>query len=683
MQQIDLTIAVQAAQAGFSLLLALLLLVFLIEFRHIFLRHWALSCIALALYFAAGAVGLLWLAAEGQPSPATRSVAAAVPIMACLHVFWLFIGAWEAVTARKIPLGQAAALTSLALALGVGCAVLFSFVPNAGLQRAMLAVSPLHALMGLGFIVTAAMLWRSLRPLRMISSRLAPAAFGAYGIYLGISAFQATWYPGTALFRVDSVVLTLVGLMLQILIGYSIIIWLLELERRRSSKARNLARSAEQRLVHFRMHDPVTGLPNRRQMQDHLAAEVQAASTRRNRVAVLAIGIHRFKLLSQALGWHKTDELLRQLARRLEASAPGTSVLGRIGERDFVLILSNVGHRDRAEELARDVLKAGAKPIRQGDQELFLSLSAGLCFAPDDEIDAVALIDMAQQAQMRAVSAGQNLVLHRPEGSSTQPHDLLQLERELRRGVREGQFKLYFQPLISIRQRRISGFEALLRWQHPERGVLTPGSFLQEAVRLGVLDELEDQILEQALDQLHEWQNDLSLPPTTVSINLSAQRFQQPDLAGKLAELCQRKKIDPADLHLEITESTAMEDFESGLGTIEQLRALGCKVCLDDFGTGYSSLSHLRRLKVDYVKLDRSFIANIERDPHERDMTRAIVDLIHSLGMTVLAEGVENRQQLGYLIHCRVDVIQGFLLGKPMPPAECRRVLDRPQLTLD
>lgn len=198
-----------------------------------------------------------------------------------------------------------------------------------------------------------------------------------------------------------------------------------------------------------------------------------------------------------------------------------------------------------------------------------------------------------------------------------------------------------------------------------------------------MLDELEDQILEQALDQLHEWQNDLSLPPTTVSINLSAQRFQQPDLAGKLAELCQRKKIDPADLHLEITESTAMEDFESGLGTIEQLRALGCKVCLDDFGTGYSSLSHLRRLKVDYVKLDRSFIANIERDPHERDMTRAIVDLIHSLGMTVLAEGVENRQQLGYLIHCRVDVIQGFLLGKPMPPAECRRVLDRPQLTLD
>ena len=345
--------------------------------------------------------------------------------------------------------------------------------------------------------------------------------------------------------------------------------------------------------------------------------------------------------------------------------------------------MPNAGERKRAIERSRRLLNAGSRPVKHQDLELFVHLSGGLCFAPDDDIDAIALIKAAQQAQMRAAARGELLQVHRRQNENTEPHDLLTLEREMRRGVREGQFRLHYQPLISIRQRRITGFESLLRWQHPERGLLTPGSFLQEATRLGILDELEDQIFEQALMQLSEWQNELSLPPISVSVNLSAQRFQQPDLAVKLADLCDRHKVDPADLHLEITESAAMHDFEAGLATIGRLRELGCEVCLDDFGTGYSSLAHLRRLQVDYVKLDRSFIANIERDQHERDMTRAIVDLIHSLGMTVLAEGVENRQQLGYLIQCRVDVVQGFLMGRPQPATELRGALERPQLILD
>jgi diguanylate cyclase (GGDEF)-like protein len=682
-QQADLLIAIQAGQAGFSLLLALLLLIFLVEFRHHFLRHWALSCVALALYYAASTTLLTLIAPNGLTSTTMLMLSAVVPVLACLHVIWLILGAWEATFLRTISGSSSFSLLLLGLVLGSLGAALFSFGADDGLMRQTMGFSPLHALMGLAFVATAIMLWRALRGLRLISSRLAPAAFLLNGGFLLFVSFYSQWHQATGLFLSESVVLNLSSFMLQVLIGYSIIIWLLEIERRRSSKARSLAESAEQRLVHFRMHDPVTGLPNRRQLQDQLSAEVRAASAKRNRVAVLAIGIHRFKLLSQALGWHKTDELLRKLAHRLNELAPAGTIVGRIGERDFLLILPNTGLRDRAIEHARRILLAGARPIKQDEQELFLALSGGLCFAPDDEIDAVALINIAQQAQMRAVSAGEPLVLHRSEGSSAEPHDLLKLERELRQGVREGQFGLYFQPLISIRQRRISGFETLLRWQHPERGTLTPGSFLQEAVRLGVLDELEDQIFEQALNQLHEWQNDLSLPPISVSINLSAQRFQQPDLAGKLAKLCRQKKIDPSDLHLEITESTAMQDFEAGLSTIAQLRELGCKVCLDDFGTGYSSLAHLRRLQVDYVKLDRSFIANLERDPHERDLTRAIVDLIHSLGMTVLAEGVETRQQLGYLIHCRVDVIQGFLLGKPQPPETWRGALDQPQLVFD
>ena len=682
MQAIETIIAVQFAQSVFSLILAALLLSFLIAFKHRFLRHWALSCLAMSLYLASAAL-ITSLLPAGTIDPNLRLGLSMFSLaMAYLHVLWLMMGAWEAITERSAPPANHVALVLLVLAVGIGSAMVTPFAPEAGSLRNLIRFSMLHAITGIAFAVTAAMLWRSMKPTGMFSARLVPLAFGAYAGYMIYVGGLSTWMTLNNEVLVHARYLGLIGFLLQILIGYSIIIWLLEIERRRSLFARSQAESAQQRLIHFHMHDPATGLPNRRQLQDQLATEVSSATAKRNRVAVLAIGVHRFKLISQALGWQETDRMVRKLAERLRQRLPADAILGRAGERDFLAVLPNVGSRHRAIEKSRQILSAAAEPLVHHGQELFLALSGGLCLAPDDQIDAVALIDLAQKSQMEAVAGGKNLVVHQGSQVDTEPHDLIRLEQELRTGVREKQFELHFQPLVSIRQRRVTGFETLLRWNHPKRGLLTPGTFLQQAMRLGILDELEDQILHQALSQLHEWQNDLAVPSVTVSINLSAQRFQQPDLAGKLAELCHDMKVDPNDLHLEITESTAMQDFEAGLNTISQLRELGCKICLDDFGTGYSSLSHLRRLQVDYVKLDRSFIINLERDRHERDMTRAVVDLIHSLGMTVLAEGVETRQQLGYLIQCRVDVIQGFLMGKPRPAAAYRRALLEPQLLM-
>ncbi len=681
--QIELIIALQAGQSLFGLILAMLLLAFLFEFKHAFLRHWALSCLAMAVNFGLAAA-LMLMIGQGQQSSGERlALSALSQAAAYLHVVWLMIGTWEAVKGRNAPAGMSLSLVLMAIAIGLGTSLIYPFAPEAAWLRQTLRYTLLHAVTGLAFLVTALMLWRSLSPQRMLSSRLTPLAFFGYGAYLIYLSGLSAWINQTQHMPAHVPYLGLIGFLLLILIGYSIIIWLLEIERRRSTSAREKALSAEQRLVHFRMHDAATGLPNRRQLQDMLSNEIRAANVRRNRVGVLAIGIHRFNLVSQALGWNKTDNLIRRLAQRLRQNSPPGATLGRIGERDFVLIMPDAGQQEKTAQRASALLQASATPLTEEGRELFLSLSGGLCFAPDDDIDAVALINMAQQAQLQAAEANETLVLHRKDRSNTHPHDLLNLERELRQGVKQRQFCLHFQPLISIRERRITGFETLLRWNHPQRGILTPGSFLQEAVRLGVLDELEDQILEQALSQLQEWQNDLSLPTLSASINLSAQRFQQPDLADKLAALCEDKGIHPKTLHIEITESTAMDDFESGLSTISALRRLGCKVCLDDFGTGYSSLAHLRRLQVDYVKLDRSFITNLERDPQERSLTRAIVDLIHSLGMGVLAEGVETRQQFGYMIQCRVDVVQGFLLGRPAPAADYRAALDRPQLIID
>ena len=668
------------AQTVLSLLLCLLLLAFLRHVDQAFLRHWALSIGGLAGYAFASALAL-HLAAGQALSPFTAQILSGSALVAmALHLVWLIIGTWEAVhnaSIRRLPhalLLGGATLLALGGLFTLGLPGIFKHWPPS------FAVSPRHILAGLLYVGTAGALYRSLRDSGMISAKLAPLAFSLFGLHQFWLAAVANWHPEVGLFIPTNLLIVGLGFPFQVLIGYSIIIWLLEIERRRGDKAMGSAERAQQRLIHLQMHDPVTGLPNRRHLQEQLASDVQNAHGKRLKVAVATIALQRFNLVTQALGWQQTDHLIRDLVARLRSGLPPQATLGRIGERDFLVILPGIAKPQKVAEQLAKLLRHCSRPVKIQQQEVFLNLSGGVCVAPDHGVDAVSLIKLAQQAQIAASDAGELVGIHQPSDRPHSADELFQMERELRHGVKEGQFVLHFQPLISIKMRRISGFEALLRWHHPERGILTPGSFMQEAVHLGVLDELEDQILSQALGQLAEWQQDLSLPSITVSINLSAHRFQQPDLPEKIRQMCKQFKVNPVDLHLEITESAAMDDFEAALTTIAALRDLGCKVCLDDFGTGYSSLGHLRRLEVDYVKLDRSFITNIERDERERDMTRAVVDLIHSLGMTVLAEGVENRQQLGHLIKCRIDVIQGFMLGKPQPAEVYRSALDETQL---
>ena len=683
MNQVGTIIAVQAGQAVFGLLLALFLLLFLLEFRHRFLLYWALSCLALVAHHCASA-SLLYQSHAPDAVPVSTDINLSVIVASAgLHVLWLIIGAREAVSDRPMHWRLHWPLVALVVVLGYVIPHIFSPILVVETPLAWLPIiSMVHVFVALGFIVSGVLLWHSLKKYPMLSSRLVPIAFGLYAAFLLYLGLTMTTTAPEAVFVSPTVNLGLIALLLQVLIGFSIIVWLLEIERRRFSQARDKAQNAEERLSRLRMNDPATGLPNRRQLHNQLAAEVRSASSKRNRVAVLAIGIERFHVVSQALGWQKSDQVIYKLARRLIEVSPRDAVVGRIGESEFLMILPNAGNRARATGKINDILSKSSDSLDQDGQQIYLKLTGGLCFAPDDHIDAVALIRMARQTQTQAAASGKVLSVCCPEHGDGESPNLLQLEHELRAGVKEKEFQLHFQPLVGIRQRRIIGFEGLLRWHHPKRGLLTPGSFLHEAIRLDVLDRLEDDILMQALGQLSDWQNDLSLPPLNISINLSPPRFQQTELVTKLALLCKKTGVDPTGLHLEITESTAMQDFEAGLNTIAKLRELGCKVCLDDFGTGYSSLSHLRRLHVDYVKLDRSFIKNLERDQHERDMIRAIVDLIHSLGMTVLAEGVENKQQLGYLIHCRVDVVQGYLLGRPQPAEEYRGVLARPDLVL-
>lgn len=686
MSSFDFAIANQLAQGLASLLLAVLLWLFLRSRRQRYLLQLALSFSALTVSLIGGAVSLA-LSQHGDPLGLPRQLFSLVALTALPpHLIWLWLGIHGGIRLKSFRIRRepqriiAGACAGLLLALLAGWLAARGLTgPAHGVRYAI----P-YLLGGATYIALSLVMFRARSQATefQISPLVAVLSFGAYGLHLVYSAGLTTWMVVQETFLPHSQYVGLVGLLLLMTIALSSVIWLLETEQRRVSSARDQARAAERRLLYFRTHDPATGLPNRRQMQDLLGREILNLRDKpESQIGILALGLHRFKVVSEAMGWRQTEDLVRELTRRIRDRQPQRFLLGRTGERDFLILMPDIRRRERAIAHATSILKHVRQPFKHNGHELVLKASGGLSFAPDDATTAADLIQYAERAQIQAAAGGDDLLLHRSRTDQPEPRDMLQVESELRRAHKRKQFKLFYQPLISIRQRCIIGFEALLRWEHPERGLLNPAYFLQDASALGVLDELEEQLFDSAVAQLADWHADLALSPVTVSINVSPQRFVQPDLPDRLSEICARHGVSPEFVNLEITENSAISDFEAGLETIGRLRERGIKVSLDDFGTGYSALAHLQRLKVDYVKLDRSFITGIEGDDRQLALTHAIVELIHSLDMQVVAEGVETREQLGYMIKCRVDFVQGFLLGKPLPAAAYRDMLEKRHIT--
>lgn len=681
-----LTVAAQLAQAAASLLLAGFIALLLRSRKRRYLVQLALAFTALAGYLAASAIALGLSQSADPQGPARQLFSLLALSLLFPHLVWLWLGFRGAV--RLPPLARRIQrwLPVLAAALGAALALTASFFASRdlGINAHILRLTVPNAVAGIVYLLLAVGLFRvrSMGDQAWVSPLIAVSAYAAFGIHLLYVAVAGTW---VVLFNTPvpySQFVGLVGLVLLMTIALSLVVWLLETEQQRAQTARNQARSAEKRLLYFRTHDPATGLPNRRQLHDLLGRELlKLRETPGQSIAVLALGLHRYKLMSESMGWARAEDMMRDLTRRIREGLPERFVLGRTGERDFIVLMSRVAGEEQAQAQAERILARLRQPFRQDGRELFLKVSGGMSIFPGDASAAADLIRLAERTQLQAAGLGEDLLLHRSGSNEAQQRDLLQVEAELRAAQRRGEFKLYYQPLVSIRQRSIIGFEALLRWEHPERGLLNPAYFLQDAMALGVLDELEDQIFDQAMQQLADWNQNLSLAPVSVAINVSAQRFVQPDLAESVLRRCTQHGVAPSLVTLEITETSAIADFEAGLETISRLREHGIKVSLDDFGTGYSALAHLQRLNVDYVKLDRSFLLGIENDPKQLALTRAVVELIHSLGIQVLAEGVETRTQLGHMIQSRVDYVQGFLLGNAKPASEYWEALSSREIT--
>jgi diguanylate cyclase (GGDEF)-like protein/PAS domain S-box-containing protein len=452
-----------------------------------------------------------------------------------------------------------------------------------------------------------------------------------------------------------------------------------ERERRLLDMARRLAlvaiehRQLTDQLAYQAHHDALTGLPNRLMFDQELERRLQEARRHNWLLAVLFIDLDRFKQINDTLGHPTGDVVLEQVARRLEGCLRKSDTLARLGGDEFSLILPELSDSPGALRVAQKLLDGLQEPFRVGPHEMFLTASVGISLYPRDGTDAATLERNADTAMYRAKNRGRNNVEFFTPELGLAALERMEIEQALRRALECGELQLYYQPQVKA-DGRLTGLEALLVWNHPKLGPTSPGQFIPVAEESGMIVPIGLWALGEACRQNVAWQK-AGGARVKVAVNVSATQFSRTDFVESVAQALAKSGLDPALLELELTESVVMRDPEESARQMDRLRALGVSIAIDDFGTGYSSLSYLRRLPIDSLKIDRSFLKEIDRDANTIPLVRAIVALAHGLGLTVVAEGVETRHQLEGLREVGCDRFQGFLLGEPAPPEEIEPLL--------
>jgi diguanylate cyclase (GGDEF)-like protein/PAS domain S-box-containing protein len=424
---------------------------------------------------------------------------------------------------------------------------------------------------------------------------------------------------------------------------------------------------AEDRLLHDAFHDALTGLPNRALFVDHLKLGVQRARRREDMLfAVLFLDLDRFKVINDSLGHMVGDQLLVGIARRLETCLRPGDTIARLGGDEFTVLLEDIADEEEVIEVAQRLQKELTQPFNLGGHEVFTSASIGIALSTTGFEKPEDLLRDADTAMYRAKSLGKARHELFDRGMHTRALSQLQLETDLRRAIDRQEFIIHYQPIVSLENFRLAGFEALVRWQHPERGLIPPTDFIRIAEETGLIVPLGHWVLREACYQMREWQKIIPAdPPLSISVNLSSKQFMQPDLIGQVKAVLDESKIDPRSLKLEITESVVMENIEAATEMLKQLRDLGVELSIDDFGTGYSSLSYLHRFPISTLKIDRSFVSSMADNNENTEIVRTIVMLARNLGMKVVAEGVETKEQLAQLRALECDYGQGYFFSRP------------------
>jgi len=442
--------------------------------------------------------------------------------------------------------------------------------------------------------------------------------------------------------------------------------------------ARVTAESAERdKLLHDAFHDLLTGLPNRALFLDRLEHRL-ALEKRRHKTSfsVLVLDIDRFKVINDSLGHVRGDELLIEVARRLQSCLrPGDSV-ARLSGDEFTILLEDVATAADARKVADRLREELRVPFWLGALEVFSGASIGIAHGSATYAHPEDILRDADTALYRAKAQGRGRCVEFDASMHDRAVELLQLETALRRALERNEFRLHYQPVVSLTSGQITGAEALLRWNHPERGLVPPMEFIPLAEETGLIRPIGRWVLAEACRQVRAWQlQHPSSPPLMVSVNLSTSEFRHPGLVDDVAAALRETGLAPCSLRLEITESVALDDVDAAVAVLTALKGLGVRLALDDFGTGYSSLGYLQRLPVDMVKIDRSFLSGADAGPRTLAIVRAIASLAHALGMDATAEGIETAEQLAWAREARCERGQGYYFSRPLPAAAMGRLL--------
>ena len=447
------------------------------------------------------------------------------------------------------------------------------------------------------------------------------------------------------------------------------------------------AQSEEVHVAHATMlryqslHDELTGLPNRANVSERLDGMIRTVKRTGKKCAVLYLGLDGLKDINDSLGHVAGDQLLKEVARRLQACVRATDVTARIGGDEFVVALPDISGVRGGEHVAYAAEKIRGAVSNQAfavaAHSFAVTTSIGIAIYPDDGTDAVELIRSADAALHHAKKSGRNNYQFHTADMNARALQMLLMERDLRRALEENQFLLHYQPQVDLNTGRITGAEALIRWRHPERGLVSPAQFIPIAEERGLIVPIGEWVLQEACRQNKEWQ-EAGLPSIAVAVNLSALQFQTSNLSQQVARILQGCGLAPEHLELELTESVIMRDADRTIAAMRALKGIGTTLSLDDFGTGYSSLSQLKRFPLDKLKIDQSFVRGLPDDPDDLAISTAIVAMGKALKQTVIAEGVETKAQREVLQSLGCDEIQGYLVAKPMPSLDFARFMREP-----
>jgi diguanylate cyclase (GGDEF)-like protein len=665
-------LASSVLQAVGALITAVLFGVFARVYKKTFLSHWARSWLAMSVMLT-GAVVSASMTGGAPTSAGQLTLATVTSVAAYVQIAWLLLGTDYLLNEKRAETRRRWTAWILGAAVLAGLLAVAAFANDPGQvgPRVMVRVGVRSGLMGLAFLTATVIVARS---------RTTEVRFGLGRLLVGLSFLT---YGLTQLHRSWRILVQIAPLgeptydtyigfldfLLVFTIGLGVVIWLLE-------EQNVLAISNSAMVSQLAFHDPLTLLPNRRLLLDHLSMNIVQARRDKKMLAVFFFDIDRFKVINDSMGHAAGDKVLQAVAERVTATVREVDSVGRMGGDEFVIVASDIHGVSDAVHIAQKVRDSIREPIFVLGHELFVSASMGIAVYPNDGDTGATLLSNADTAMYRAKAQGSDMFqLYTPE-MNAHATEQLALTSALRRAVAAREFELHYQPIVQTVDGRIVMLETMLRWRHPVLGLVRPEQFLGLAETTGLIVPIGIWALETACSQLKEWR-DTGFPELRLAVNLSSRELKQSDLVERVSATLAAQSVPPSAVEFEITEASATQSEPAVIERLRRLRALGIKISIDDFGTGFSSVSVLRVFPVDTLKIDTSFVRGLVLDPNDAGIAAAVVALARSMGLQVIAEGVENPAQLDFLRNHGCEMWQGYLCCPPVVPSEVRSVLGR------